>query len=146
VIDVALAHRLLEILHYWNGNAIWSEESSKIPAKEGVMKDFGILFLAILSEVIATTSLKFSEGFTRLVPSLIVIVGYGLSFYLLSLSLKVYPIGIAYAIWSGVGIVLTVIAGMLVWGEKLDWARVAGILLILAGVLLINVFSKFSVN
>lgn len=110
------------------------------------MKDFLILFLAILSEVIATTSLKFSEGFTRLVPSLIVIVGYGLSFYLLSLSLKVFPIGIAYAIWSGVGIVLTVIAGMLVWGEKLDWARIAGILLILAGILLINIFSNSTVD
>lgn len=106
------------------------------------MKNFGILFLAILSEVVATTSLKFSEGFTKLVPSLIVIVGYGLSFYLLSVSLKVYPIGVAYAIWSGVGIVLTVIAGILIWRESLDWARVAGIVLILAGVLLINLFSK----
>lgn len=106
------------------------------------MKDFGILFLAILSEVIATTSLKFSEGFTKLVPSLIVIIGYGLSFYLLSISLKVFPIGIAYAIWSGVGIVLTVIAGILIWREPLDWARVAGIVLILAGILLINIFSK----
>ena len=106
------------------------------------MKDFGILFLAILSEVIATTSLKFSEGFTKLVPSLIVVIGYGLSFYLLSISLKVFPIGIAYAIWSGVGIVLTVIAGMLLWRESLDWARVAGIVLILAGILVINLFSK----
>ncbi len=106
------------------------------------MKDYGILFLAILSEVIATTSLKFSEGFTKLVPSLIVVVGYGLSFYLLSISLKVFPIGIAYAIWSGVGIVLTVIAGILLWRESLDWARVAGIVLILAGILVINLFSK----
>jgi small multidrug resistance pump len=106
------------------------------------MKDFGILFLAILSEVIATTSLKFSEGFTKLLPSVIVVIGYGLSFYLLSISLKVFPIGIAYAIWSGVGIVLTVIAGILIWNENLDWARVVGIVLILAGILLINLFSK----
>lgn len=106
------------------------------------MKNFGILFLAILSEVIATTSLKFSEGFTKFVPSVVVVIGYGLSFYLLSMSLKVFPIGVAYAIWSGVGLVLTVIAGILIWRETLDWARVVGIILILAGIILINVFSK----
>ena len=110
------------------------------------MKNFTILFFAILSEVIATSALKFSEGFTKLVPSVIVVVGYGLSFYLLSLSLKVFPIGIAYAIWSGVGLVLTVIAGMLIWKESLDWARVTGILLIIAGIILINVFSKATVH
>lgn len=110
------------------------------------MKNFAILFFAILSEVIATTALKFSEGFTKLIPSIIVVVGYGLSFYLLSLSLKVFPIGIAYAIWSGVGLVLTVIAGMIVWHETLDWARVAGIMLILAGIILINAFSKSTVH
>lgn len=110
------------------------------------MKDFAILFFAILSEVIATSALKFSEGFTRLIPSVVVVAGYGLSFYLLSLSLKVFPIGVAYAIWSGVGLILTVIAGMLLWKETLDWARVAGIVLILAGIILINVFSKASVH
>ena len=110
------------------------------------MKNFTILFFAILSEVIATSALKFSEGFTKLVPSVIVVAGYGLSFYLLSLSLKVFPIGIAYAIWSGVGLVLTVIAGMLIWKESLDWARVTGILLIIAGIILINVFSKATVH
>lgn len=110
------------------------------------MKDFAILFIAILSEVIGTTALKFSEGFTRLIPSVVVFLGYGLSFYLLSLSLKVFPIGIAYAIWSGVGLILTVIAGILIWRETLDWARVVGILLILAGIILINVFSKATVH
>lgn len=110
------------------------------------MKNFTILFFAILSEVIATTSLKFSEGFTKLIPSVIVVVGYGLSFYLLSLSLKVFPIGIAYAIWSGVGLVLTVIAGIMIWRETLDWARILGILLIIAGIILINVFSKATVH
>lgn len=110
------------------------------------MKSFIILFFAILSEVIATTSLKFSEGFTKLVPSIIVVIGYGLSFYLLSLSLKVFPIGVAYAIWSGVGLVLTVIAGIILWRETLDWARVAGIILIIAGIILINVFSKSPVH
>lgn len=106
------------------------------------MKNFAILFFAIFSEVIATTALKFSEGFTKLVPSIVVVLGYGLSFYLLSQSLKVFPIGIAYAIWSGVGLILTVIAGMIIWKETLDWARVIGILLIIAGIILINVFSK----
>lgn len=110
------------------------------------MKNFTILFFAILSEVVATSALKFSEGFTKLVPSVVVVVGYGLSFYLLSLSLKVFPIGIAYAIWSGVGLVLTVIAGMILWKETLDWARVTGIILILAGIIVINVFSKVSAH
>ena len=110
------------------------------------MKNFALLFFAILSEVVATSALKFSEGFTKLIPSVIVVAGYGLSFYLLSLSLKVFPIGVAYAIWSGVGLILTVIAGMILWKESLDWARVAGILLILAGIILINVFSKVNVH
>ena len=106
------------------------------------MKNFVVLFLAIFSEVIGTTALKFSEGFTKLIPSIIVVLGYGLSFYLLSLSLKVFPIGIAYAIWAGVGLILTVIAGVLIWKETLDWARVTGIILIIAGIILINIFSK----
>jgi small multidrug resistance pump len=110
------------------------------------MKTALILFFAILSEVIATTCLKLSDGFTKLVPSLIVVIGYGASFYLLSISLKVIPIGLAYAIWSGVGIVLTVIAGMIIWRETLDWARVIGILFIILGILVINLFSKMSVD
>ncbi len=110
------------------------------------MKIFGVLFLAILSEVTATTSLKFSEGFTKLVPSMVVVIGYGLSFYLLSIALRVMPIGVAYAIWSGVGLVLTVIAGMLFFQETLDWARVVGILLIIAGIIFINVVSKSVAN
>ena len=106
------------------------------------MKTFVILFFAILSEVIATSSLKYSEGFTKPIPSVVVAVGYGLSFYLLSIALKTMPIGVAYAIWSGVGLVLTVIAGIILWRETLDWAKVTGIVLILAGIVLINVFSK----
>ena len=106
------------------------------------MKTALILFFAVLSEVIATTSLKFSEGFTRLVPSIVVVVGYGLSFYLLSITLKVMPIGVAYALWSGIGITLTVIAGKIIWNESLDWARVTGIILIIIGILIINLFSK----
>ena len=106
------------------------------------MKTAIIFFCAVLSEVTATTALKFSEGFTKLVPSVVVLVGYSLSFYLLSLTLKVMPIGIAYALWSGIGIVLTVIAGMILWRESMDWARGVGIFLIMVGILVINLFSK----
>ena len=110
------------------------------------MKTALILFFAVLSEVIATTSLKFSEGFTKLVPSIIVVVGYGLSFYLLSMTLKVMPIGIAYALWSGIGITLTVLLGKVIWNESLDWARATGIILIIIGILVINLFSKVTVH
>ena len=106
------------------------------------MKTALIFLLAVISEVTATTALKFSEGFTKLAPSVVVVVGYGLSFYLLSLSLQVMPIGMAYALWSGIGIVLTVIAGMILWREPMDWARGAGIFLIMAGIVVINLFSR----
>ena len=110
------------------------------------MKTPIILFFAILSEVIATTALKLSDGFTKIVPSVIVVIDYGASFYLLSISLKVIPIGLAYAIWSGVGIVLTVIAGILIWRETLDWARVIGIIFIILSILIINLFSKITAH
>lgn len=106
------------------------------------MKTALIFFFAVLSEVTATTALKFSEGFTKLVPSLVVVVGYGLSFYLLALSLKVIPLGTAYALWSGIGIVLTVLIGMAIWREPMDWARGIGITLIIIGIAVINLFSK----
>lgn len=106
------------------------------------MKNLVILFFAILSEVIGTTALKYSEGFSKPIPSVIVALGYGASFYLLSIALKSMPIGVTYAIWSGVGLILTIIAGMILWKETLDLAKVAGIVLILAGIVLINVFSK----
>ncbi len=106
------------------------------------MQTFLILLFAILSEVIGTTALKLSNGFTKPIPSIVVVIGYGASFYLLSLALKAMPIGVAYAIWSGVGLILTVIAGMIIWRETLDWARVVGIILILAGIVFINVVSK----
>jgi small multidrug resistance pump len=106
------------------------------------MKTAIIFFFAVLSEVTATTALKYSEGFSKLVPSVVVVVGYGLSFYLLSITLKVMPIGIAYALWSGIGIMLTVVAGIVLWKESMDWARGIGIFLIMVGILVINLFSK----
>lgn len=100
---------------------------------------FALLILAILSEIVATTSLKASEGFTRWVPSMVVVVGYGLAFYLLSLSLKrQIPLGVAYAVWSGLGTVGVVLAGVLIWREAMDVWRVAGIALIILGVVVVS--------
>ena len=100
------------------------------------------LFIAIVAEVIATSALKASEGFSKLIPSLIVVVGFGVAFYFLSLVLKTIPMGVAYAIWSGLGIVLISIAGLLLFGQKLDAAAIIGILLIISGVVVMNVFSS----
>jgi small multidrug resistance pump len=97
---------------------------------------------AIVAEVIATTALKSSEGFTRLVPALVVVAGYGVAFYLLSLTLRSIPVGIAYALWSGVGIVLISIVGWLVHSQVLDRPAMIGIGLIVVGVIVINVFSR----
>ncbi|MEN3111561.1 DMT family transporter [Uliginosibacterium paludis] len=101
-----------------------------------------ILAVAILSEVIATSALKSAEGFTRLWPSLVVVAGYGLAFFCLSLVMKTLPIGVIYAIWSGAGIVLIALAGWLLFGQKLDGPAVLGLGLIIAGVAVIQVFSK----
>jgi small multidrug resistance pump len=100
------------------------------------------LFAAIVSEVIATSALKAAEGFSRFWPSVIVIVGYGLAFYCLSLTMRTIPIGIAYAIWSGIGIVLIALVGLLFYHQPLDAPALIGMAFILAGVLIINVFSR----
>ena len=101
-----------------------------------------LLGIAIVSEVIATSALKAAEGFTRPIPSLIVVVGYAASFYLLSLTLKTIPIGITYAIWSGVGLALISIVGWVVYEQKLDTASMFGIGLIVAGVMVIHLLGK----
>ncbi|MEO8654678.1 MAG: SMR family transporter [Ramlibacter sp.] len=106
------------------------------------MRQWLFLSIAIVSEVIATSALKASEGFSRLWPSLIVVAGYATAFYFLSLTLKTLPIGVVYAIWSGVGIALIALIGRLVFGQSLDAAAVVGLLLIVAGVVVINAFSK----
>jgi len=100
------------------------------------------LAAAILSEVVATSALKAAEGFTRRIPSLLVLVGYGLSFYFLSLTLRSVPLGIAYAIWSGVGVALISLAGWIIYHQSLDGAALAGIALIVAGVVVLNLYSK----
>lgn len=108
------------------------------------MKQWLFLAVAIVSEVVATSALKSSEGFTRLVPSLLVAVGYGLAFYFLSLALKSIPLGVAYAVWAGLGIVLVALAAWVVFGQKLDaWAFV-GMGFIIVGVLILNLLSKSS--
>lgn len=100
------------------------------------------LGIAIILEVIATTALKASESFTRVWPSLVVVVGYGVSFYLLTLCLNRIPLGVAYAVWSAVGIVLVSIAGALWYGESLDTPALAGMTMIVGGVLVIRLLSK----
>ena len=100
------------------------------------------LAIAIIAEVIATSALKASEGFSKLIPSVIVIVGYAVAFYCLSLVLKTIPVGVAYAVWSGLGIVLISLIGLVAFGQKLDLAAIIGLLLIVSGVVVINVFSN----
>ena len=104
------------------------------------------LLLAIVSEVVATSALKSSESFSRVWPSVLTVVGYGVAFYLLSLTLREMPVGIAYAIWSGVGIVLVSLAAVVLFGQKLDLPALIGMGLIVAGVIVINVCSKSVVH
>ena len=100
------------------------------------------LSIAILAEVIATSSLKAAEGFTRFIPSLIVVFGYGTAFYFLSLTLRTMQVGTAYAIWSGVGTVLVSLIAWILFNQKLDAAAIAGITLIIAGVVIIKFLSQ----
>lgn len=104
------------------------------------------LTIAIITEVIGTTALKATEGFTKLIPSVLTIAAYGASFYFLSLTLKVIPVGVAYAVWSGVGIVLISLAGWLLFGQTIDKAGMVGIALIGAGVIVLNTLSETSVH
>lgn len=110
------------------------------------MKNWLFLGGAIIAEVVATSSLKSSDGYTKLWPSLLVILGYAVAFYFLSLTLKAIPNGIAYAVWAGLGIVLISLAGWLVFGQKLNLVSMLGMGLIVSGVIVIKVFSKVSVH
>jgi small multidrug resistance pump len=99
------------------------------------------LILAIAGEVVGTTALKASDGFTRLGPSLLVVVGYAFAFYLLAQVLRTIPLGITYAIWSGVGVAAVTLIGWMVYGQRLDLPAILGIGLIVAGVLVLNLWS-----
>ncbi|RMD88973.1 MAG: QacE family quaternary ammonium compound efflux SMR transporter [Alphaproteobacteria bacterium] len=99
------------------------------------------LIAAIIAETIGTTALQASQQFTRAWPSLVVALAYGISFYLLGMALKYIPVGVAYAIWSGLGIVCIALIGLVVFGQRLDWPAVLGMGMILAGILVIHLLS-----
>ena len=106
------------------------------------MKHWLFLSVAIAAEVVATSALKASDGFSRLWPALLVVAGYGAAFFFLSLTLRVIPIGVAYAVWSGVGIVLITLVAWFMFGQTLDTPALLGMALIVSGVVVMNVFSK----
>ncbi len=110
------------------------------------MKQWLFLSVAIVSEVVATSALKASNGFTQLWPSLLVVAGYAIAFFFLSLTLRTIPVGVAYAIWSGAGIVLIALIAWLVFGQSLDTPAIIGLALIIAGVVVLQVFSKSAVH
>ena len=110
------------------------------------MKNWFFLAIAIVGEVVATSALKSSEGFTRLAPSLIVLAGYSAAFYFLSLALKSIPVGIAYAVWAGLGIVLVAAIAWLFHGQKLDSWALVGMGLIISGVAVLYLLSKTSAH
>lgn len=99
------------------------------------------LAIAIVAEVIGTSALKLSEGFSKPWPSLVVVAGYAIAFYCLAITLKHLPVGVAYAVWSGAGTVLIALVGLVAFRQKLDAAGIVGIALIIAGVLVLNLFS-----
>lgn len=100
------------------------------------------LLLAITGEIIGTSALKSVEGFTKIVPSVISIIGYAIAFYFLSLTLKEIPVGVAYALWSAIGIVLVTVVGYFLYGQKLDAPAMIGMGFIIVGVVIMNLFSK----
>lgn len=110
------------------------------------MKSWLFLLIAIVSEVIATTALKLSEGFSRLWPSAVTVIGYGLAFYFLSLTLRTIPVGVVYAVWSGLGIALITALAWFMFDEKLDWPALAGLGLIILGIVVLNAFSKSAIR
>lgn len=103
--------------------------------------DYAVLLLAVLAETIGTTALHASQQFTRLWPSVLVVISYALSFYLLSLALRVFPVGVTYAMWSGMGIVLIALIAFLVYDQRLDLPAILGIGMILGGIVVIQLFS-----
>jgi small multidrug resistance pump len=117
-----------------------------MPNKYGDQMGYLYLAIAIVSEVIGTSALKATDGFTKLIPSTIVVVGYGAAFYFLSLVLKSIPVGVAYAIWAGLGIVLVALVAAVIFKQVPDVPAIIGMVLIVSGVVVINVFSKTVVH
>lgn len=110
------------------------------------MKSWIFLGIAIVAEVLATSALKASDGFTKLLPSVLVVGGYAIAFYFLALTLKTIPVGIAYAVWAGLGVLLVALIGWLAFGQRLDWPAIIGMTLIVSGVLVISLLSKSSAH
>ena len=110
------------------------------------MLSWAYLLTAIVAEVIATSALKASDGFSKLLPSVITVAGYAVAFYCLSLTRRHIPVGVAYAVWSGLGVVLITAVAWLVFGQKLDLPALIGMGLIVAGVVVMNVFSKVTAH
>ncbi len=108
--------------------------------------NYAYLLIAILFEVLATTALKETQGFTRLVPSVVTVIGYALAFYFLSLPLRTMPVGVVYAIWCGAGIILITAIGWLWFRQSLDIPALVGMGFIMVGVMIINLFSKTLVH
>ncbi|WP_415751188.1 DMT family transporter [Burkholderia cenocepacia] len=110
------------------------------------MPGYAWLAIAIVAEVIGTSALRAADGFTRLWPSVLVVAGYGVAFYCLSLTLRTMPVGIIYAVWSGAGIVLITLVAMLLYRQVPDLPAVIGLGLIIAGVVVLNLFSKMQAH
>ncbi|WP_233850110.1 DMT family transporter [Paraburkholderia sp. HD33-4] len=107
---------------------------------------YALLAIAIVAEVIATSALRASDGFSRLLPSTVVVLGYGIAFYCLSLTLRSIPVGIVYAIWSGAGIVLITLVALVLYRQVPDLPAIIGLGLIVAGVAVLNLFSKMQAH
>ncbi|AXL53517.1 multidrug transporter [Paraburkholderia caffeinilytica] len=110
------------------------------------MPPYALLAIAIVAEVIATSAMRASEGFSRLLPAAVVVIGYGIAFYCLSLTLKTIPVGIVYAVWSGAGIVLITLVAVVMYRQVPDVPAVIGLGLIIAGVAVLNMFSKMQAH
>ena len=110
------------------------------------MQSYLFLLVAILGEIGGTSALKTSDGFSRLYPSLLAVLGYGVAFYFLSLAMRTIPVGIAYALWAGVGIVLVAVIGVVAFGQSLNFPTIAGIVMILVGVVVVNICSGGSLH
>jgi small multidrug resistance pump len=110
------------------------------------MPPYALLAIAIVTEVIATSAMRASEGFSRLLPATVVVIGYGIAFYCLSLTLKTIPVGIVYAVWSGAGIVLITLVALVLYRQVPDVPAIIGLGLIVAGVAVLNMFSKMQAH